>query len=118
MRTEGEGQSINLPVPSKSARLNTTEGELKWYSSLWPFDLKSKHLCMGLTVEEKEWLSSLFDVDLNNLNVGDVVLVKERMRLLFLSLFRDKTVSGEYVLERPPKKPGGWKIPCICLIII
>ena len=56
---------MNLPVPSKSARLNMTEGERKWYSSLWPFDLKSKHLCMGLTAEEKEWLLRLWDVDLN-----------------------------------------------------
>ena len=64
---------------------------------------------MRLTAEEKEWLSSLWDVDLNNVNVGDVVLIQEKMWLFFLSIFRDKTVSGEYILERPPKKPGGSK---------
>ena len=74
-----EGQSMNLPVPSNSARLNMSEGERKWYSSHWPFDRNIKHLCRGLTAGEKEWLSRLFDVDLNNVNVGDVVPTQERM---------------------------------------
>lgn len=113
-----EGQSMNLPVPSNSARLNMSEGERKWYSSHWIFDWNIKHLCKGLTAGEKEWLSRLFDVDLNNVNVGDVVLSQERMWLLFLSIFSDKTVSGEYILERPPKKPGGLKLLYTCLIII
>jgi len=73
---------------------------------------------MGLTAEEKDWLTSLWEVDLNSVDEGDVVSVQERMRLFFLSFSRDKTVSGEYILQKPPKKPGGLKIFYICLIII
>ena len=62
-----------------SERSDETEGERKWYQRLWAFDLKSKHFCKGLTAKEKEWLSRRFDVDLNDVIVGDVVLVQERM---------------------------------------
>ena len=31
--------------------------------------------------------------------------------------FEDKTASGEYILERPPKKPGGLKYFCVLLFV-
>ena len=54
------------------AHSDMTEKEIKWYSSLWAFDLKTV----------------------------------------------DKTVSGEYILERPPKKPGGSTISYIIMVLL
>ena len=69
----------------KSSRLDLTEKEEKWYSSVWNYD--------GSEPEEG---SVSFDG----------VPIFERLReMLWIS--RDKTISGEYILGKPPKKPGG-----------
>ena len=90
--------------PSKSDRLSMTEGERKWYSSVWPFDLNFI-LSMGLTAVEKEWFTRLWNIDLNEEKGGGAVL-------------RDKTLSGEYILNRPPKKPGGFQMFYVLLFFI
>ena len=113
-----EDKITTLSEPSKSARSNMTEGELKWYSSLWPFDLNSRILHMGLTAGEMKWLSRCWNFDLKEENEGLVVQVPGRERQPILTFCRDKTVSGEYILESPPKKPGGLKIFYVLLIVV
>jgi len=69
----------------KSSQLDLTEKEEKWYSSVWNYD--------GSEPEEGSMSS-------------DGVPILERLpEMLWIS--QDKTISGEYILGKPPKKPGG-----------
>ena len=62
----------------KSPRLDLTEKEQEWYSTIWNYD----------------W------------NVSDGLLMLG-YSLEMPGFSCDKTISGEYILGRPPKKPGG-----------
>ena len=68
----------------KSPRLNITRKEEEWYDSIWNYDWNGKKL---------------------ELESSDEVLKLGRP-LEMPGIPCDKTISGEYILGKPPKKPG------------
>ena len=64
-----------------------TEGELKWYSSLWPFDRKSGFILRSMTDGELRWYSRLWNFDMNKEHEGGVGQVAERKQQSILGVF-------------------------------
>ena len=62
-----------------------TLAEEKWFASRWNYDDDTRD---KLTLAEAKWFARRWNYD---------------------DVKRDKVGSGEYVLGRPPKKPGGTK---------
>jgi len=123
MEVEGSPHQVSLEArrednaisttPTRTPSQKWTAAESEWFGNLWSYD---ENFCHGVeggshhdvldggsgngdaftmptralprkwTSREKKWYAKLWSYDGN---------------------MREKVCSGEYVLERPPKKPGG-----------
>lgn len=101
----GSDQSI-------SARSDFTEEEIKWLLRNWNFDQNPNNVS-DRTAREREHLSRLGNFDSNDADDGNRPSFLNKMEewLSFLWDYFlngcDKVGWGQYILGRPPKKPGG-----------
>ena len=99
------------PEDSKSARSDLTEEEIRWLLRASNLDLNPNEVS-DRTARERKWSSRLWNFDLNE---GDDTIARSRSAKRDKWLSRlwgyflngwDKVDSGEYILSKPPKKPG------------
>ena len=101
------------PEELKSARSDLTEEEFRWLLRISNFDLNPNEVS-DRTAREREWSLRLrnFDLSKEENNVGRLGSDKREkwMSLLWEYFLNgvDTIGSGEYVVRKPPKKPGGF----------
>ena len=107
-----EAVSIFSPEESTSSRSNLTEEESKYLLRKWNFDWNLNNFS-DRTAREREYLSRLWNFDSKNggnveFRSGDVKKEKWFSLLWNFDLKSwEKIGCGQYILARPPKKPGG-----------
>ena len=100
------------PEASQIARSNLTEEELKYLLRTWNYDLKQKD-SSSRSDKEGEWLARLWNFDCNdggNVELGPSNMKREKWlsQLWNYDLKSwEKIANGQYIVARPPKKPGG-----------
>ena len=118
-RVGERGDEEASTTPTRTPAQKWTVKEAEWYGDLWSYDdneggshchvwdgglgngeaskMPTRALPRRWTLKEEEWYANHWSYD------GST---------------RDKVCSGEYVMERPPKKPGGTVRICLFLLSI
>ena len=129
--TCGEMNDLSDKEPTNVPSQEWTAKERKWFETHWSFDLSGQetqvrgtegelYQCFGFlptnepsrkwTPGESDWYSTHWTLD--------HVAMNGRCGRHNGNSVTDKSISGEYVLGRPPKKPGGWFRTWFFLLIL
>ena len=106
------------PEESTSARSNLTEEETEWLRRTHNFDRNQNYVSDSIA-KVREHLSRLWNLDSNDTGDSYSPSYLNKMEEWFSLIWdyflkgRDKVGWGQYILGRPPKKPGGTGIQSV-----